>query len=256
MLGGVMAVVCFISHNPSPLRWMVSGSPSDVAALERTIRSTPNARVVALAVDGSIAFARFELDPRMLYGDYMGLLNRAAELGVMSAVEPATPSCAEGRREDVGNIHARPVIVGIFGDTATLATIRGELGWASLSQVQSEDGRQGLAFEPKEDQAAAYEAFVARSAKGEWPAAEVVLVQRKAPAPSVRRLYTLSRRAADPRAGSSRSAPLPSVMGKGSNHRTSAPAACEPRGTTSRRLRLLGSFRRGFHLSARLRRRR
>lgn len=163
MLGEVMAVVCFISPNPSPLGWMVSGPPARVAELEATARAVPAVRQVARAVDGDVAFVRFELSPSLVYGDWMALMNKAHAPQVLrSEPSPTVPSCADGRAEDVGDSHASPVVVGVIGEPARAASVAHELG-EPTTPIRLANGQVGFSCTPQDGNL--YAQFIARAVK-------------------------------------------------------------------------------------------
>jgi hypothetical protein len=170
MLGGLAAIACYISPNPSPLRWMVSGPPAAVARAEDRARTTPHARLLARAQDGATAFALFELAPALPYGDFMALTNLPPAEGLLSHAAPAVPSCPT---EDP---RGGAPIVGLFGDPAALAAASRELPWAKLTPLTTREGRQGLAFTPAEADAERYVAFVRRATDGALLGVEVVLM--------------------------------------------------------------------------------
>jgi hypothetical protein len=176
-LAELMAIACFISPNPSPWNWMVSGSPAEVAALESVIRAAPGVKLVARADDGPIAFARYEIGGGMKYGEFMSVMSRAQGLYLMSSFSQATPSCADGGQDDVGNPHVKPVAVGVFGSASALADIQAGLGWTKTSPIKLVDTRTGFGFEPHPDHSAEYAVFVAKASKGEWQDAQVVLIR-------------------------------------------------------------------------------
>lgn len=177
MLGALMAVACFISPNPSPMAWVVSGPPAALAALEDAAKALPAVRRVARAVDGDIAFVRYELSPSLTYGDWMALLHEAERSQVLrSAPSPTAPSCTDGRAEDLGDSYAAPLIVGVLGAPAKTAAVTRELGWPA-EPVRLADGQVGIRFEPPADQARRYSQFIARAAKGAWADVQVVLLR-------------------------------------------------------------------------------
>ena len=174
MLGVLMAVACFISPNPSPMAWMVSGRRAEVAELEAAVKTVPALRLVARAADGEIAFARFELSPSLVYGDWMALMNKTHGLQILrSEPSPTVPSCADGRAQDLGDSYAAPLVVGVFSDPAA-AAITHELVWTT-KPVRLANGQVGFSFEPQAGDGELYSLFIARVAS--WPDVQVVLLR-------------------------------------------------------------------------------
>jgi hypothetical protein len=177
MLGEVMAVACFISPNPSPMEWMVSGPPAKLAELEAAAAAVPAIRRIARAADVDVAFIRYELGPSLTYGDWMAVLHAADKLQVLrSTPSHVVPSCADGRAEDLGDSYAAPLIVGVVGTPTKTAPVTGELGWTT-TQVRLADGQVAIRFEPPADQPERYAQFVARAAKQAWPDVSIVLLR-------------------------------------------------------------------------------
>jgi len=141
------------------------------------VRATPGVKEVARASDGPIAFARFEISGGVKYGEFMGVMNRAAQLDLMSSIAPATPSCADGRQDDLGSPYAAPVVVGVLGLSSVLKDIQAEFDRAKTRPITLADGRTGIGFEVRPDFEAEYAVFVAKAAKAEWPGAQVVLIR-------------------------------------------------------------------------------
>lgn len=177
MLSGIVAIACYISPNPSPLEWMVSGPKTDVERVEREVLTAPGAELVDRASGAHLDFARFRVPAAIRYGDFMGIMNAAWRPHVlMSAPAPLIPSCApNGRAEDIDNPHA-PVIVGVFGDAENVARFREQHPWAAFSNVSLADGRKGIGFEPSAAQASRYDDFVAAAAAGNFASVEIVLL--------------------------------------------------------------------------------
>ncbi|MBB3889521.1 hypothetical protein GGQ61_000218 [Phenylobacterium haematophilum] len=177
MLGEVMAVACFISPNPSPMEWMASGPPAKLADLEAAASDVPAIRRVARAMDGDIAFVRYELGPSLTYGDWMAFLHKAEGLDVLrSTPSHIVPSCPDGRAGDLDDSHAAPLIVGVVGAPAKTSAVIRELGWPGTA-VRLADGQSAVRFEPPVDQDDRYAQFVARAAKDAWPEVKVVLLR-------------------------------------------------------------------------------
>ena len=177
MLSGVVAIVCYLSLNPSPTEWLLSGPKGSLAELESVARATAGAEVLDRATGESFDFIRLRFAKTILYGDYMNLMNVALPsdvLGTMPA--PTIPNCPpEGRLEDVGNPHA-PVDIGVFGSAQALALLREQNSWARFSDVTLNNGRTGLRFTPSSAQADSYSRFVSEAADGEYEGVEIVIL--------------------------------------------------------------------------------
>jgi hypothetical protein len=176
MISGAIAIACYISSNPSPLEWMVSGPKAEVQAVERVVSAAPGAEIVDRASGSDLDFARFRVPATIRYGDFMGMMNAAWRPRIlMSSPTPVIPNCApNGRADDIDDPYASAVVVGLFGDADNLAHLREQNPWATFSSVVRADGRSGLAFQPSGGQIAQYEAFVA--AAGKYPNIEMVLL--------------------------------------------------------------------------------
>lgn len=172
------AIACFVSDKPSAAHWVVSGPRADVESVARLVHAVKGAHTVAAAGSDETYFARFELAPGLLYRDVGGAIFEAQRRGLLvSALQPLLLLCPDGRAEDVGDSHAQAITVGIFGPADAVAVMRKALPWARFFAVQLTDGRDGLGFEPGDDDGDRYADFVAAVRNGRYAPAEVVLLK-------------------------------------------------------------------------------
>ena len=177
MLAAVLAIACFISANPSPTQWEISGPTADVQAIDRLVRQTPGARIAAHASSRGVDFARFELSG-LTYGKFMTLINAAQERKLwVSPLQLKTPTCPDGRAEDLDDAYANPVTVGVLGAADKLEGVKAQLPWAHFSPFRLNDGRTGIAFQPAESEIEPYQAFVSKAASGRFADVQVVLLR-------------------------------------------------------------------------------
>ena len=178
MLSAALAIACYISPNPSPFEWMVSGSGAEVRAVERTVLATPGVEVVDRASGAQLDFVRFRAPVAVRYADFMSMVSAAWRPGVLSSPPaPTIPSCGpDGRAADIGASHARPVVLGVFGSADDLSRVRRQNGWAGFSDIVLASGQAGIALQPSSAQASQYEAFVAQARRGELGNLDVVLL--------------------------------------------------------------------------------
>lgn len=175
-LAELFAIACFISPNPSPLPWIISGSAKDVNTVELALASVPAARLLAKAEAKGVAFARFELPASIRYGEFMGVLIEAQRRRlVVSTPRPLIWSCADGRAQDIGSPW-RPVVVGLFGREDGLANAHHAITWPKFFPVRLADGRQGVAFRPSAEETEAYSTFVERAAAGAFDGLQIVVL--------------------------------------------------------------------------------
>ncbi len=175
MLAELFAVSCFISPNPSPVHWMVSGAGADVAAVVAAAER-PGNRLIARADDEDVAFARFEIAASARYRDVGPVIFEAQRRQLLVAMPaPVVPSCPSGGAEEVGNSFAG-IIVGVVAGEEVLATLRERIAWAQPFTARLADGRPALVFRPDmtTPMAQHYRAFVAEAAAGAIGQAEIV----------------------------------------------------------------------------------
>ncbi|WP_321164042.1 putative quinol monooxygenase [Sphingomonas sp. Root710] len=171
-----LAILCYVSPNPSPTRLLISGPPAQVSAMSNRAAGTGTFHLVAAAEDRGIAFARFQLAPNALYRDVGGILFEMQRSDLMTTMDQAVDSCRDGRAEDIGDPHATPIRVGLLGEKAAVEPVRAALPWARFSPLRLAGGRTGWSFAPGDDDGIAYQLFVARAAAAKFPGVEVVLL--------------------------------------------------------------------------------
>lgn len=171
-----LAILCYVSPNPSPTRLLISGPPAEVSAMRDKTAGTGTFHLVAAAEDRGIAFARFQLAPDALYRDVGAILYEMQRSGLMTTMDQAVASCSDGRAEDIGDPHAEPIRVGLLGGDAAVGPLRAALPWARLTPLRLADGRTGWRFAPGADDGIAYQLFVERAAAAKFPGVEVVLL--------------------------------------------------------------------------------
>jgi hypothetical protein len=178
IFSGAVAIACYISSNPSPLEWVVSGPKASVESMREIVLAVPGAEMVDKAPGSHFDFARFRLPSTARYGDFMTTTIAARQPDLLgSPIAPMIPDCtADGRADDIGNPHVPPVLVGLLGDAEGLARLRRQIPWATLSDMTLADGRRGLAFRPAADQASLYASFLESVAAGDFADSDVVLL--------------------------------------------------------------------------------
>ena len=80
-----LALVCYISSNPSPQQGLVSGRAEAVAQLDAMVADIVGVRRIAHAEDGDIAFSRFETGANPPNRIMWGLYNTADRAGMLSS---------------------------------------------------------------------------------------------------------------------------------------------------------------------------
>src|SRR5688500_17872630 len=75
-----LALATTLACAPSAqMPWLVSGSPAAVDAVIRQATGVTGVRLVDRATGAATAFAQFEIASSVNYGDFMGLMNLAAD---------------------------------------------------------------------------------------------------------------------------------------------------------------------------------
>lgn len=169
-------VACYLSLNPTPVRWIVSGPEQGVRAfLERTTEM--GAELEDRASGRRLSFAQVVLPRSTTYGQFMMFMNAVADARLDRVdLGPVVPNCApDGGADDLENDHAL-VVVGVFGGAEAVAAFRETHAWASFSKARLEDGRTGASFVPTADRQAEYEALVATARAGGYGDLAVVML--------------------------------------------------------------------------------
>ncbi|MBD3762524.1 hypothetical protein [Rhizorhabdus sp.] len=174
-----LAILCYISPNPLPMRVSVSGTPQQVAEVGAIAEKMPTIRLVAAAEDRGVAFARFETGPDTRYRDIGGLVYAAQRAHLLVATGYAIPNCPDGADGDVANPHAPPLRIGLIGDEAALARLTSDLPWARVDPLRLPDGRTGWHFAPGEQDGPVYHAFIERAARGAFRGIDVVQLEQE-----------------------------------------------------------------------------
>ncbi len=171
-----MALVCYISSNPSPQQWLVSGRAEAVARMDAKVAGMGEIRRIAHAEDGDTAFSRYEMGAnppnRILW-----ILLRDAERDRMiySRFQHVVASCPSGERSRVGQGGA-DLIMAVIGPPAAVR----KLGIAmrrSDHLVRLEDGRTGFGFTLNDADRDRYDELVRRAAAGQLPGVDLVLTR-------------------------------------------------------------------------------
>jgi hypothetical protein len=124
-----------------------------------------------------VDFARFEFSG-MPYRRSMELINAAQKRELLvSPMKTKTPTCTDGRADDIDDAHALPVFVGILGPHDKLVGIKLQFPWAHFAQFRLNDGRAGIVFQLGEHERKPYEAFVSKAASGRFQHVQVVLLR-------------------------------------------------------------------------------
>lgn len=173
-----MALICFVSSNPSPQHWLVSGRVEAVARMDALVATTSEVRRIAHAEDGAIAFSRYEMGPNPPNRILWPLLaNASRDDMVTSRFQHIIPSCPSGERADVGNSRSE-LTMALIGPVAAI----GKLGLAldtATRPVQLDDGRTGLGFALKDADRDVYDTLVRRAAEGMLEGIDLVLLRPK-----------------------------------------------------------------------------
>lgn len=170
-----MALICYVSSNPSPQQWLVSGRAEVVAQLDAEIATMAEVRRIAHAEDGDTAFSRYQMGAnppnRILW-----TLLRDAERGRMiySRFQHIVPSCPSGRRNEVGDRKSL-LTMALIGSAKAIRKL-GLPPAAKERPVTLEDGRTGVGFALKDADRDRYDALVRRAATGTLPDVDLVLL--------------------------------------------------------------------------------
>lgn len=173
-----LALVCYISSNPSPQQWLVSGRAEAVAQLDAMVADIVGVRRIAHAEDGDIAFSRFETGANPPNRIMWGLYNTADRAGMLSSrLQHVVPSCPSGERSEVGKAGS-PLTIALIGPAEAIGRLN--LPPQALSRaVELDDGRTGLGFALKYGDRENYDMLIRRAAAGFLPGVDLVLVRTK-----------------------------------------------------------------------------
>lgn len=104
-LAELFTIGCFISLNPSPIHWTVSGGEAEVAAVTEIAEGLPAVRLVAHTSETGTGFARFEFAADAPYRAVARLIYEVQRRRLLiSLPRPLVPSCEDGGVDEVGHI--------------------------------------------------------------------------------------------------------------------------------------------------------
>lgn len=179
-----MALVCFVSANPSPQHWLVSGRVDAVARMDALVAATTEARRIAHAEDGDIAFSRYAMGANPSNLVLYPLIARANHDNMLtSRFQHIVPSCPSGERGDVGNRRS-DLVMGLIGPVAAIAKLDMDLEPAFWT-VQLDDGRTGLGIALRDADRDVHDALIRRAAAGMLAGIDLVLMRPRGAVPRV-----------------------------------------------------------------------
>lgn len=185
-IASVMALICYISSNPSPQQWLVSGPAAAVGRMDATAATMPEVRRIAHAEDGDTGFSRYEMGanpPNRILWILLGQAGR--EQILYSSFQHVVRSCPSGERSDVGDRRSE-LVLALIGPAAAIRKLRLPPG-VGEAPVRLEDGRTGIGFALRDDDRDHYDELVRRAAAGMLPGVDLALVKPKGleqPAPA------------------------------------------------------------------------
>ncbi len=176
-VAAAMALVCFVSSNPSPQHWLVSGQVEAVARMDDLVGTMAEVRRIAHAVDGDTAFSRYEMGANPPNRVMLRLITSAnRDLLVISRFQHIIPSCPGGERSQIGDSRSE-LVMGLIGPAAINrldARFR-----ARSRQVRLEDGRTGIGVALKEGSLEYYDPLLRQAAEGKLGGVDLVLMRPK-----------------------------------------------------------------------------
>ncbi len=173
-----LALVCYISSNPSPQQWLVSGRAEAVARLDALAAGMPEVRRIAHARDGDTAFSRFEMSARTSNPIMWELSNTADRAGMLSSrLQHVVPSCPSGERSEVGRAGS-PLTIALIGPATAIGRLKLP-SKAVMRPVALDGGRKGLGFALQDGDREIYDLLIRRAAAGELPGVDLVLARPK-----------------------------------------------------------------------------
>lgn len=175
-----MALVCYVSSNPSPQHWLVSGRTAEVVRLDAEAARLGGVRRIAHARDGDTAFSRYELGANPPNRIMWSLISQAERSGmVISRFQHIVPSCPDGQRSRIGD-HQSNLIVGLLGPAAVATAEKLGLQFRRLPPgVRLADGRTGIGFRLSTTPSAAYDVLLRAAAEARLDGTDLVLMTAK-----------------------------------------------------------------------------
>ena len=175
-MAAAMALICYVSSNPSPNHWVVSGRVEAVARLDELVAKTAVVRRIAHAVDGDTAFSRYEMGPNPPNLVMYRLFTNADQNRIVgSRLQQVVPSCPDGQRSNVGNGRS-DIVVGLIGPAAAIGKLGVDLG-PGAKGVHLEDGRSGIGFALRTADRAVYDVLLRGAATAKLGGVDLVLMQ-------------------------------------------------------------------------------
>lgn len=172
-------ILAYISPNPSPMHWVISGDESDVREIVQQVLALDGASLLAMAHDSGYFFARFELSPELPYRTIGGLIFEAQRRRLaMGAPQPLVGTISSGLCEELGNPHAVQPVVGLLGSSTALEGVKAHLPWAVFFDFWLSDGREGQGFRPTLQNEESYRHFVEAVVSGGFSGLDVVLLSK------------------------------------------------------------------------------
>lgn len=177
-----MALICFVSSNPSPQHWLVSGRAEAVARLDAMVATLADVRRIVHAEDGDTGFSRYELAANPSNRVLWPLISTAdREKMVMSRFQHIVPSCPSGERSSVGTERSR-FYVGLIGSDAAMRGLGVSLGDGGYA-IRLEDGRTGQGIALRNANPDIYDDLLRRAAEGRLDGVDLVLMRRSGDIP-------------------------------------------------------------------------
>ena len=174
-MSAALALVCFISSNPSPQHWLVSGRVEAVARLDALAAKQSDVRLVAHAEDRDVAFSRYELGANPSNVTMYRMLNFADREGMVSSrFQHIVPSCPDGQRSQVGDKRS-DLSVALIGPAAAVAKLGGYFGGVTR-MVQLENGQTGVGIALRLVDRDGYDALLRRAASAMLDGVDLVLM--------------------------------------------------------------------------------
>ena len=178
----VMALMCFVSSNPSPQHWLVSGRVEAVARMDAVVATLTDIRRIAHAEDGDTGFSRYELGANPSNQVLWPLISHADHDNmVYSRFQHIVPSCPSGERSEVGDRRSA-LAMGLIGPVEAIRQLGFPPGTA-LRNVQLEDGRTGLGFALRDADRDVYDGLVSLADEGKLEGIDLVMMRPRGDIP-------------------------------------------------------------------------